>query len=295
MATTVLLPNLTFGCNGAIVRLIIAVAYNYSLEQPKQSAPKVQIWKETQNLYKSGPEIPISNSSCVESDMTLNEGILQCTLSEAARVSVQPGDILGVEIPPSIAADHNGYEILFNTNSESIAHIFRQYQPSSTVNLSEADNITSHLPQIIPLVILGNSIYPTRYAFQLILLRIILSLHVYYYYMHVYIFDVMHAFIGQSTDGCSGGSLGSLKSVTPGMCNPPTDSTTTHNGNNKAGQKAAVISSIVVFVLILLAVITILVVIIVLQQRRWKKQKQALNNIIDSAYSNSAYNGELRL
>ena len=157
MTTTVLLPNLTFGCNGNIVRFTIAVAYNYSLEQLEQSAPKIRIWKETQNLYKSGPEIPISNSSCV--DMTLNEGILQCTLSEAARVSVQPGDILGVEIPP-IAADHNGYEILFNASSESTAYIFRQNQPSSTVNLSEADDITSHLPQIIPLVILGNSIPP---------------------------------------------------------------------------------------------------------------------------------------
>ena len=156
MATTVLLPNLTFGCNGTIVRLTIAVAHNYyDSKQQKQLAPKIQIWKETQNFYKSGPEIPISNSSCA--NLTLNEGIVQCTLNEAARVSVQPGDILGVEIPP-VAADHNGYKILFNTSSESTAHIFRQRQPSSTLNLSEADDITSHLPQIIPLVILGNSI-----------------------------------------------------------------------------------------------------------------------------------------
>ena len=100
----------------------------------------------------------------------------------------------------------------------------------------------------------------------------------------VYTYNVVHAFIGQSTDRCSGGSI---KSVTPpgnSMCNSPTDSTNSH-------QKAVVISSIVVF--ILLVIITILVVIIVLQQRRWKKQKQALNNIIDGTYSNSAYNGEL--
>ena len=137
MATTVLLPNLMFGCSGTIVRLTIAVAHNYDSGQLEQSAPKIQIWKETESLYKSGPEIPISNSSCV--DMTLNEGILQCTLNEAARVSVQPGDILGVEIPP-IAADHNGYEILFNASSESTAHIFQQRQPSSTVNLTQNGN-----------------------------------------------------------------------------------------------------------------------------------------------------------
>ena len=138
------------------MRLTIAVAQNYSSEQQEQLAPKIQIWKETESLYKLGPEISISNSSCV--DLTLNEGILQCTLSEAARVSVQPGDILGVEIPPSTATDHNGYEILFNASSESTTHIFRQRQPCSTVNLSEADDVTNHLPQLIPLVVLGNSI-----------------------------------------------------------------------------------------------------------------------------------------
>ena len=102
----------------------------------------------------------------------------------------------------------------------------------------------------------------------------------------------MHAFIDQSTDGCSGGNI---KSVTPpGMCNPPTESTNTQNGDSRAGQKTAVISSIVVFILILLAIITIFK-LVVLQRRRWKKQKQALNKIIDSIpYSNLSY-GELSL
>jgi hypothetical protein len=160
VATTVLFPNLTFGCNGTIVRLTIAVADNYSLEEWGQSAPKIQIWKENQSIYKSGPEILISNSSCV--DLTLNERILQCTLSEAARISVQPGDILGLEIPP-ITIGHNGYKILFKASNEPTAHIFLHHQDEpSTVNqydLSEADDITSQLPQIIPLVILGNYVY----------------------------------------------------------------------------------------------------------------------------------------
>ena len=115
------------------------------------------------------------------------------------------------------------------------------------------------------------------------------------YNIHVYTYnyDVMHAFIDQSTDRCSGEWIESV--TPPGMCNPSTDSTTTQNDNSRAGRKEAVISSIVICILILLAVITILVVVIVLQQRRWKKQKQALNNIIDSTYSNSAHNGELSL
>ena len=91
-----------------------------------------------------------------------------------------------------------------------------------------------------------------------------------------------YIYIDESTDRCSGEWIESVM-ITPGMCNSPIDSTNTH-------KKIAVISSIVAF--ILLAIITILVVVIVLQQRRWKKQKEALNNIIDST---SAYNGELSL
>lgn len=154
MTTTLLFPHLTFGCNGTIVRLTVAVAADSNSERG-QSAPKIQIWKENGSLYqKLGPEILILNSSC--EDLMLNEGKFQCTLSESARVSVQPGDILGIEIPPV----DNGYKILFiNASSHKTnTRIFLQRLPSSTLNLSEADNITSHLPQIIPLVILGNYI-----------------------------------------------------------------------------------------------------------------------------------------
>jgi hypothetical protein len=177
VATTaaLLFPNLIFGCSGTIVRLTIAVADNYISEERGESAPKIQIWKENQSLYKSGPEILISNSSCV--DLTLNEGILQCTLSEAARVSVQPGDILGLEIPP-ITVGHNGYKILFKASNEPTAHIFLHHQDEpSTVNqydLSEADDITSQLPQIIPLVILGNYVYiPHDIVWYAFLLKLI--------------------------------------------------------------------------------------------------------------------------
>ena len=147
--TTYLFPNLTFGCNGTIVRLIVAVADSNGLQ-----GPKIQIWREKKGLYyKLSPEILISDSSC--EDLRLSGGrLFQCTLNEATRVSVQPGDILGLKIPS--ADNRDGYGILFTTSSESNAYTF-QHHLSFTVNLTEA-NITSHLPQIIPLVILGNYI-----------------------------------------------------------------------------------------------------------------------------------------
>ena len=152
-ATAYLFPNLTFGCTGTIVRLTVAVSGNNGLQ-----GSKVQIWREKKGLYyKLCPEILISDSSCEDLRLSGEITILfQCTLSEEARVSVQPGDILGLEIPP--ADNRDGYGILFTTGSESNAYTF-QHQLSSTVNLTEANiAIISHLPQIIPLVILGNYI-----------------------------------------------------------------------------------------------------------------------------------------
>ena len=157
---TYLFPNLTFECNGTIVRLIVAMA-NYSWDEgdqannksvQEQTVPKMQIWRKNSDLYrKAGPDIPIFESSCV----TEFQGGT-CVWNIEARVSVQPGDILGLEIPPT---SDDKYKILFSvTNNESNAYIFRHQLPP-TVNLSEADSITNHLPQIIPLVILGNYIY----------------------------------------------------------------------------------------------------------------------------------------
>ena len=140
-----------FGCSGIIARLTVAVGGNNGWE-----GPKIQIWREngTHSLYyKPGHDILISNSSC--ENFTLSEGIVRCTLSESARVSVQPGDIFGLEIPPT---NDDDYEVLFTTSDGSETYVF-QRQLSSTVNLSEADNVTNNLvPQITFLVTLGKCI-----------------------------------------------------------------------------------------------------------------------------------------
>ena len=149
--TTQLFPNLTFGCNGTIVRLTVAVG----VKNGKQG-PKIQVWRENETssgqvFYRPGPDVLISNSACEE--FTLNNGIFQCTLSESARVSVHPGDILGLEIPPT---NDDDYEILFATSDGSGNNYVFQHRLTSTVDLSEADDITNNLvPQITFLVTLG--------------------------------------------------------------------------------------------------------------------------------------------
>ena len=148
--TTHLFPNLRFGCTGTIMSLTVAMADGEGKQDP---GPKIQIWRENEThsglYYKTGTDIAISYSLC---ENLLDEGTFQCTLNEATRVSVQPGDFLGLEIP---LTSGDNYEIIFKKNDGSKAYIF-QRQMSSTINLSEADIITNNLPQIIPLVILGN-------------------------------------------------------------------------------------------------------------------------------------------
>ena len=150
--TTHLFPNLTFGCTGTIVSLTVAMADGNG----KQGyGTKIQIWRENEThsglYYKIGTDIAISDSLCKN---TFDKGTFQCALNETTRVLVQPGDFLGLEIPPT---NDDDYEIIFEKNDGSEAYIF-QCQLSSTINLSEADNITNNLPQIIPLVILGTCV-----------------------------------------------------------------------------------------------------------------------------------------
>ena len=79
------------------------------------------------------------------------QGVFHCILSEVAYVSVQPGDILGLELPPTDDAD---FETYF-TNGSQMSYVFQQ-QLNSIVNLSEAHSVTKDIPQISLQVVLGN-------------------------------------------------------------------------------------------------------------------------------------------
>ena len=150
-----LIPDLKFGCSGSIVRVTAAVAFRRGRQDPK-----IQIWRENKTYsgtyYKSGSDIPIvrSNPPCDRLRYTSASGIFECTLSEETRVLVQPGDILGLTLPPT--TDTN-LEIQF-TSGGPINYVY-QHNLSSTVELVEADFDSNDLPQITLLVVLGNSFH----------------------------------------------------------------------------------------------------------------------------------------
>ena len=139
---TLLIPAMNFTCNATIAGFVVAGTR-------LNSAPhsQLQIWRKdsSQNsvYYKTG-SISVNTAGSVCAAWKIVNITYWCTLFEVSRLSVQPGDILGLQLP-------RNFEILF-TNGGPINFIHeRVYQLNSTVTLShnESDSITQQLPQII--------------------------------------------------------------------------------------------------------------------------------------------------
>ena len=111
-STTVtrLIPDLKFNCEGWITQFIAA-----GTQQPGPLGPKVQIWRVSQcgEYFRPVEDLPISGNVCEGDRQGPCSGIYCCTLQEAFRVQVQPGDFLGLELPPTSADD---YEIYFTSS-----------------------------------------------------------------------------------------------------------------------------------------------------------------------------------
>ena len=141
-----------FGCFGSIVQVTAAVVGDGG-----RQTSKIQIWRE--NNTQSGLYHKISSSDilvrrhnppCYQNSL-ISSGIFQCTLREDMRISVQPGDFLGLEIPPINSDD---LEIHFKAGGPT--NLVFQGQLGSTVDLStESHATTNDEPQITFLVVLG--------------------------------------------------------------------------------------------------------------------------------------------
>jgi hypothetical protein len=151
--TTRLFPDMKFGCVGTIVGVTAAIRNRNRLG----SRPKLQIWRENgtqSDLYhntisSSNIRIRNSNNHCYQRN--LSNGIFQCTLREDLRISVQPGDFLGLEIP---SINNDDLEIYFKAGGPT--NLVFQGQLGPTVDLSTKPHATTNdEPQITFLVVLG--------------------------------------------------------------------------------------------------------------------------------------------
>ena len=152
--TTLLIPEMNFTCNASIVGFTLAgrnLSNNF----------QIQIWRKN-SFHNSTVYYQVGHSVSV---IVLSEDVclavqnivgntFWCILRDHYQVSVQPGDILGLELPRT---DDDG---IWFTNGGPVNYEFdNQLDPdpnrSITVNLSSDGtpsyslNITQQLPQII--------------------------------------------------------------------------------------------------------------------------------------------------
>ena len=146
-AASILIPGMNFTCNGTITKVIVG-GMRRSGRNKKEL--KLHIWKEDAtesgiyHRYGKLIALALNNNMC-------NEQKSRCTLQlmEEKQILVEPGDLLGIEVPRSNAAD-------FKLDSVPMPglmnYIFRSggiNQRPSMVNLSDRMNIIEEQPLIM--------------------------------------------------------------------------------------------------------------------------------------------------
>ena len=162
--TTILIPEMNFTCIGKLVGFAFTGINRHEGEQD----PKVQIWRQkcSQNLtesqpgvyHKIGPAIAVNISQdavCADGIPKIASRTHWCILNEAFQVSIQPGDILGLELPPS---NDNDFDILFTRGGGPTNYAFHQRLQYSA-NISNRDSVVQvqQIPQITFTLTPGNN------------------------------------------------------------------------------------------------------------------------------------------
>ena len=139
--STRLIPEMNFTCNGVIVGYTAAMR-----EQNKAQDPIVQIWRQNvSHYYKTSDDIAIDKASCVGGLTEVSSEVFQCNLM-TTRTHVQPGDILGLELPPQ-----NKDDIILGfarVSSGPTNYVFTGRGLSSPAVLSNHNSVNWELPQI---------------------------------------------------------------------------------------------------------------------------------------------------
>ena len=149
-AVTVLIPEMNFTCS----QRILAFYFGGTNRQGGQQDPMIQIWRENSsmpgNYYKIERPIPVNISDIVCADglprpltNPPSQRSFLCILNKDYQVSVEPGDILGLEIP---STDDDDFDIWF-TSGGPLNYIF-DTELNSTIELSENSTTEAQLPQI---------------------------------------------------------------------------------------------------------------------------------------------------
>jgi hypothetical protein len=153
---TRLIPSMRFTCNGTIVGFTITGEDSNTGNHD----PKLQVWREDKekcgSYQKLDSEILIRGGSCSSLTPLQSQnqaGMFHCTLKPARQVSVQYGDILGIELPPISDSDFD----LYFTDGGPTNYVFQQ-QLLSEIDTMNTSCVVEEQPQITLDVISGKVI-----------------------------------------------------------------------------------------------------------------------------------------
>ena len=149
--STRLIPEMNFTCNGSIVEYTAALR----MDQNGVQDPIIQVWRkntsqpDSESYYKISDGIAIDEDLCAGGLTEISDEVFQCTLNETtSRVSgtVQPGDILGLELP----GGNNDDSILgfARVSRGPTNYVFNRGGLSSPAALSNRNSVNQELPQI---------------------------------------------------------------------------------------------------------------------------------------------------
>ena len=137
-----------FVCNGTINGYTVAMR-----REGGQQHPRIQVWRRNEThdpigvYHKVGSAIPIDESfTCIAGPTEVVDDVFDCDLLEGSGISVQPGDILGLELPP---ANNNSGVISFASVTKGLTnYVFEQQLDSTTATLSDSTSMRQELPLI---------------------------------------------------------------------------------------------------------------------------------------------------
>ena len=142
---TRVIPEMSFTCHGTVTHWRAAGEFRTQGNAMINSV--LSIWRERSSergTYNRVGEVELGTcGNQVPAPSVTN--VYECTLPQSERVSVQPGDIVGIELPPENDAN---FQLYFDsTNSGPANSVFDSHD--STFSLSQASsNITQDQPQV---------------------------------------------------------------------------------------------------------------------------------------------------
>ena len=146
---TRIIPSLTFTCSGTVTGW--RAAGEFRTEGNAETNSVLSIWRERSNESSTydrtdGIELGRCGSEDPASLVLGMSGIYECTLPPNGRVSVQPGDVVGIELPADNRANFRLY--FDNTNNAPRNYVFSGNGSTYSLSRAISSEQTSDQPQV---------------------------------------------------------------------------------------------------------------------------------------------------